>query len=206
VQIDSIREEGNFHVDTLAHSAIFLLKSPAENLFPATQRAQGVTIMLRYGIRLSVSLVTFFLGLALSFAPSLLSSDAPKGNAFEREVLEVNRQYLEAHINRNVAALDRLLADDFTIGGRFGRRVTGKAQRLALLTDSDFSFVDIDSSETRVTVSENTGEVSGYAVLRGIYAGREYTSPPYHYTRRFERRNGRWQVVSVETGGSKGSV
>jgi hypothetical protein len=154
--------------------------------------------MLRYGIRLSVSIVTFVFGLALSFVPTLFTSDSGRANTFEREVLEVNQQYLDAHINRDVAALDRLLADDFTIGGCFGR-AAGKAQRLALLRDSDFYFVDIESSDTRVAASENAGEVSGYAVLRGSYAGQEYSSPPYRYIRRFERRDGRWQVVSVET-------
>jgi len=159
--------------------------------------------MLRHGIRLSVSIATFILGLALSFVPSLFSSDAPKASGFEGEVLEVNRQYLDAHIHRDVAALDRLLADDFVIGGRFGTGAS-KAQRLALLADPDFSFIDIDSRDTRVTASQNYGEVSGYAVLRGGYAGREYTSPPYHYVRRFERRDGRWQVVGVETSGGFG--
>lgn len=154
--------------------------------------------MLRHGIRLSVSVVTFILGLAVSFIPSFLSSDAPRANVYGQEVLEANRQYLDAHMNRDAAALDRLLADDFTIGGRFGR-TTGKAQRLALLTNSDFSFIDINSSDTRVTASKNYGEVSGHAVLRGSYAGQDYTSPPYRYTRRFERRDGRWQVVGVET-------
>jgi Domain of unknown function (DUF4440) len=154
--------------------------------------------MLRYGIRLSVSVATFVLGLALSFVPSFFSSGAPRASGYEREVLEANQQYLDAHINRDVAALDRLLADDFVVGGEFGR-VTDKAQRLALLTDSDFSFIDISSRDTSVTAGENEGAVSGYAVLRGGYAGQEYTSPPYHYVRRFERREGRWQVVSVET-------
>jgi ketosteroid isomerase-like protein len=154
--------------------------------------------MLRYGIRLTASIVTFFLGLALSFVPSFFSANAPRVNVYEREVLEVNRQYLDAHITRDVAALDALLADDFTIGGWFGSP-TGKAQRLALLTNSDLSFIDINSRDTRVTASENYGEVSGYAVLTGSYAGQEYTSAPYRYTRRFERRDGRWQVVGVET-------
>ncbi len=154
--------------------------------------------MLRHGIRLSVSIVTFFLGLALSFVPTFFSSDAHRVNVYEGEVLEANQQYLDAHIKRDVDALDRLLADDFFISGRAGR-TTSKAQRLALLTNSDFSFLDISSSDTRVTASENYGEVSGYAVLRGDYAGQEYTSPPYRYTRRFERHDGRWQVVGVET-------
>lgn len=154
--------------------------------------------MLRHGIRLSVSIVTFFCGLALSLVPTFFSPDAPRVNVYEGEVLEANQQYLDAHIKRDVDALDRLLADDFSISGRFGR-TTGKAQRLDLLTNSDFSFLGIDSSDTRVTAGENYGEVSGCAVLRGDYAGQEYASPPYSYTRRFERRGGRWQVVGVET-------
>jgi ketosteroid isomerase-like protein len=124
-------------------------------------------------------------------------------SVYEREVLEANQRYIDAHINRDAAALDALLSEDFVIGGRYGR-VTGKAQRLALLTDSDFSFIDINSTDTRVTAGENAGEVSGYAVLRGGYAGREYTGPPYRYVRRFERRDGRWQVVGVETSRGRG--
>lgn len=159
--------------------------------------------MLRYGIRLSVSVATFILGLVVSLVPSPFSSGAAKVSAFEREVLEANQQYLDAHIRRDAAALEGLLADEFTISGPFGR-FADKAQRLALLTDSDFSFIDISSRGTRVSASENAGEVSGYAVLKGSYAGRDYTSPLYHYTRRFERRDGRWQVVSVQTSGGCG--
>ena len=155
--------------------------------------------MLRYAVRLSVSVCTFLVGLALSFTPSPLSSGADGG--FEGEVLEANREYIEAHMNRDVAALDRLLAEEFVIAGQYGR-ATSKRQRLAVLADPDFSFVAIESSDARVTAGERTGEVSGQAVLRGSYRGREYTSPPYRYTRRFEKRDGRWQLVGVEV--SKG--
>ena len=153
--------------------------------------------MLRYGLRLSVSIVTFVTGLALSFVPSLLPSDAPGGAGFETEILEANRAYIRAHVNRDVATLDGLLADEFAINGRHGG-VTTKAERLALLHSPVYSFIDIESSDTRVTATENYGEVTGYATLTGRYSGREATEHSYRYTRRFERRNGRWQVVGVE--------
>ena len=154
--------------------------------------------MLRYGIRLSVSIATFILGLALSFIPSLFSSEAPARGDFESQVLETNRAYIQAHIDRDAAALDRLLADEFVIGGRYGG-VTTKSQRLALLNSPVYSFIGLDSRGIRVTATENHAEVSGYAVLTGQYSGREVTSNSYCYTRRFERRGGRWQVVGVET-------
>jgi len=40
--------------------------------------------------------------------------------------------------------------------------------------------------------------VSGNAVVRGVYAGRDFSSPPYRFIRKFEKRDGRWQLVSVE--------
>jgi len=155
--------------------------------------------MLRYGIRLSVSVATFFLSLALSAALSLLPSAAPRASAsaFEREVLNANEEYLQAHMDRDVAALDRLLADEFTIGGRYGR-VVSKSRRLAMLSDPDVSFLSFEGEETRVSASGTDGEVSGRAVLRGSYRGREYVSPPYRYLRKFEKRDGRWQLVGVE--------
>jgi hypothetical protein len=154
--------------------------------------------MLRYGVRLSVSVATFIVGLALSFVPSLFSTGAPERGSFEREVMEANQAYLKAHLEHDTATLDDLLADEFTVGGRDGG-VTTKAQRLALLKNAVYSFIDIDSRDTRITATENYGEVSGYAVLTSKYAGREATSHSYHYTRRFERRDGRWQVTGVET-------
>lgn len=152
---------------------------------------------MRYAIRLSASVATFIFGLALSAIPSLWPSDAPRAASFEREVLNANREYLEAYGRRDVDALDRLLADEFTIRGRYGR-YESKARRLATVASPDLEFISVDSTNTSVTADENAGEVSGRAVVHGSYAGREFSSPPYRFTRRFERRDGRWQVVSVE--------
>ena len=153
--------------------------------------------MLRHAIRLSVSVATFIFGLALSALPSLLPSDAPRAGAFEQEVLNANRDYLEAYTGRDVAALDRLLADEFTVRGRYGRYDT-KARRLAVVADADLEYITVDSANNSVRASETAGEVSGQAVVRGSHSGREFSSPPYRFTRKFEKRDGRWQLVSVE--------
>lgn len=152
--------------------------------------------MQRHLIRLGVSAVTFILGIVFAAAPSLFrTSPAPRG-ASEREVLRANQAYLDAHMNRDLAALDAILADDFTVAGRYGV-LTGKARRLALVADSDVTFVSIDCYNTRVWAADDAGEVSGQATVLSRYRGEEYVSPPYSFIRRFERRDGRWQVVSV---------
>ena len=152
--------------------------------------------MQRHVIRLGVSVVTFILGIVFAAAPSLFKSNPAPWGASEREVLRANQAYLDAHMGRDVAALDEILAEDFTVAGRYGG-LTGKARRLALVADSDVAFVSIDCQNTRVWATENTGEVSGRATVLSRYRGEEYISPPYSFTRRFEKRGGRWQVVSV---------
>ena len=155
--------------------------------------------MLRYGIRLSVAVATFLFSLLIAAVPTLSPAGGRAGSVtgFEREVLEANREYLEAHMNRDVAALERVLAEEFTVGGRYGT-TRSKDERLAMVADEDLIFRYRDRVEPRVTASESAGEVTGLAVVHGSHAGREFTSPSYGYTRRFEKRDGRWQVVSVQ--------
>jgi hypothetical protein len=159
--------------------------------------------MLRYGLRLSVAVATFLVGLLVSATPAPAPSDAaraPRVGVHERQVLEANRQYLEAQTGGDAAALERLLADDFTIRGRFGRPA-GKAERLAMASDPDLTLRYADQGEPWVSADGHAGEVAGVAVVYGSHLGREFGSRPYRYVRRFERRGGSWQLVGVEVYG-----
>ena len=157
--------------------------------------------MQRNIIYLFVSIATFLIGTIISAPwsgadhaavtpPSSYTSD-------EQELLSIERRYLDAHIERDVAALDSILADDFTIAHARGR-VSNKASRLALVEDSDFTFVNVDTSDVDVHVSGDEGVVTGRAVVTGRYEDREFRSPPYRFMRRYEKRQGRWQIVSVQ--------
>jgi hypothetical protein len=152
--------------------------------------------MLRYGIRLSVAVATFLFSLLIAAVPT----PSPSGGSvsvFEREVLEANRAYLEAHMNGDAAALERVLAEEFTVGGRYGT-TRSKRERLAMVADAELEFHYTDRVEPHVSAGQYDGEVSGVAVVHGSHSGRNFTSPPYAYMRRFEKRDGRWQVVRVE--------
>lgn len=153
--------------------------------------------MLRHAIRLSVSVATFIFGLALSAVPSLFASGAIPANALERQVIDANQEYLEAYTRRDVDALDQLLAEEFTVKGRHGR-YDSKSRRLASVADSDLEYITVESVSENVTADDTEGSVSGHAVVRGVYAGREFSSPPYRFTRRFVMREGRWQLTTVE--------
>jgi ketosteroid isomerase-like protein len=153
--------------------------------------------MQHHIIRLFVSLVTFIIGVS---ATAMWPADrplTPPHSEARQEILKIEREYLDAHLARDTATLDRILADDF-IFWHSGTRHTNKAQRLALMEAPDFTFLSIDTNSVDVDVDGDKAFVSGRAVVRGRYKQREFVSPPYGYLRVYEKREGRWQIISVQ--------
>jgi len=142
--------------------------------------------------RLPVALITFFIGITTANLTAHLWPSAAARTADEQAVLEVEREYIRANAERDVAALDRVLADDFT---SFGGRIR-KGQRLAMLANPYFVITSIKTDGVGVSVRGDEAWVSGRAQMSGSFRGSEFTTPRYEFTRRYERRDGRWQIVS----------
>ena len=138
--------------------------------------------------RCGAALLTFLLGVTLANTFAFRTSDAGD----EQAVLAVEREYVRAHLERDVEALDRVLADDFT---SFGGRVN-KDRRLALLANPFFTVVSLRTEDVEVEVGGDGARVAGRAKMKSSFHGREVTTPWYGFTRRYERREGRWQIVS----------
>jgi ketosteroid isomerase-like protein len=149
--------------------------------------------MQHQAIRLSVALATFLFGITASNLFNGYLRDAPDGAA-EREVWRVEQEYVRAHLERDVSALDRVLADDFS---SFRGRVR-KEHRMALLANPLFKIVSLKTEGVRVEVSGDEARVTGKARLKGESWGREFESPRYEYTRRLAKRDGRWQIVHMK--------
>ena len=146
--------------------------------------------MRYYATRIPAALITFVLGIASANLVGYVWA----GSSDERDVLAVEREYVRAHVERDVAALDRVLADDFSM---FGGRVR-KEHRMALLASPFFKVVSLSTEDVRVSVSGDEARVTGRARMKAETRGREFQSPPYEYTRRLVRRDGRWQIVNIK--------
>ena len=146
--------------------------------------------MRYYATRIPAALIAFVIGVAASN----LAGQGWSGTSDERAVLAVEREYVRAHVERDVAALDRALAEDFTM---FGGRVT-KEHRLALVSNPLFVVTSLQTSDVNVVVAGGRALVTGTARLSGSFRGREFNTPRYGYTRHLEKRGGRWQIVSCE--------
>ena len=147
--------------------------------------------MQRYAVRLSAALFAFLVGTASS---SLMNALRPAAlGDVEREVLSIEREYVRAHLERDVPTLERLLADDFS---SFRGRVR-KEHRLAMLANPYFRVVSLSTRDVEVTVSGGEARVSGTATLKGSLNGRDFETPNYKFTRRLEKRNGQWQITHM---------
>ena len=151
--------------------------------------------MKHYALRLIVSLLTFAIGLATASVFHVFRPANVAHSRAEREIMQVEHEYIRANLERDTDTLDNILADEFTISSRY--RMTDKAQRLALLRNPDFAFESINVSDEEVTINGDSAEVTGTAWVRGHYYERVFTSPTYEFTRNYERRDGHWQIVSV---------
>lgn len=152
---------------------------------------------MRYAaIRLAVALLTFIIGTAAATLVSPWRGAAPTNPAEEQEVLRVERQYIRANLDGDTATLNGILADEFSIRTRLGK-VTDKAERLALLESPFFAFEVIRTDNVRAEVKGDRAVVTGNVYIRSQYAHEYSGGASYRYSREYEKRDGRWQIVSV---------
>lgn len=148
--------------------------------------------MRQIATRLPLAIITFVIGVTTANFAAYLWPSADLRAADERAVLAVEREYIRAHTERDVLALDRVLADDFS---SFGGRVR-KQHRLALLASPFYVITSLATDDVKVSVQDKEAWVSGKARMSGSFRGREFTTPRYEFTRRLEKRQGQWLIVS----------
>ena len=154
--------------------------------------------MKQYAFRLIIGLLTFAIGLiSTTLLPGSRFNAVSNGKA-EQEILQVEREYIQAHLHRDTAALDNILADEFTFKSR--RRIETKAQRLSLLETPDFGFEAVNTSNVQVEVNGDSATVTGEAYTVSFQYDEKVISPEYRFTRQYEKRDGRWQIVRVRVG------
>jgi ketosteroid isomerase-like protein len=157
--------------------------------------------MKQVAIRLVVSLLTFALGIVSAALLNPTRSHAISNGQEEQAILRVERQYIQANLNGDTATLDKILADDFTIESnlRCSRGVEGKAERLARLAFHDLAFEAIDTDNVEVEVNGDSAVLRGEASVESSNSYMQTRESSYTFTRIYEKRQGRWQIVSVRT-------
>jgi ketosteroid isomerase-like protein len=126
------------------------------------------------------------------------NSDQPETGATadgadEEALLQIERDWINAAINKDKAALDSILADDYVSRGEQG--VRNKRQAIAQATGSALKIESAEHNNLQPMVFGDTAVVHGLTTVEGA-EGRQDISGQYRWTDIFERRDGRWQAVA----------
>jgi len=125
--------------------------------------------------------------IGLIAAPASPAADQGKA---EQELTRVERNWCNADVKNDAAALSAILADDFTDVNLEGK-VTSKAQSIADLKTDKTTACDVDM--LHIHVYGDTAIVVGRATVKSAtYNGQ------YMYTDVYVRRNGQWQAVAAQ--------
>src|SRR5689334_12320683 len=111
--------------------------------------------------------------------------------------MQIERDWTDAGLKKDVAAMDKIVADDW-IGLDFQGKTVTKAQMLAELKSGTSSSSSIDLGEMKVRVFGDTAVVTGSDTEKSTYKGKD-SSGKYVWTDIFVKRNGRWQPVASQS-------
>lgn len=114
----------------------------------------------------------------------------------EEEVRQFECAWGEAYIRRDTAALEQLLADDYTFTDPLGG-VTDKRQNLDYISSGAFRIQDTQSRDVRVRIYGETAVVTALSIFKASYKGVRVQGR-YQYTDVLVRRQGRWYAVASQ--------
>jgi ketosteroid isomerase-like protein len=109
-------------------------------------------------------------------------------------IKRLDQERIQAQIQAEAAALDRIYADDFIGIGPSGA-VRTKPQVLADFTSHDLTFQSITTDEVRIRVYGNTVVETGRSTMVGQDKGK-VVPRDNRFTRVWVRRQGRWRLVA----------
>ena len=114
----------------------------------------------------------------------------------EQELRKLERQWLDAYDNNDVAAMERIVADDFTITYGDGR-VLDKAQTVGMLKPGTAKNPNSSqwTEDSKVRIYGDTAIITGRYLSKWLDKDKEKVSES-RYTDTYLKRNGRWQVVA----------
>jgi len=148
-------------------------------------------------MRKALLAVTLCAGAAWIGGAIVQASAAPAGSK-EDQVLQVEQQRERAQEASDIVTLDKILADDL-IYCHTGGRIDTKASMLDTLKKFPGRYQKIALSDTKVRVDGNMAVINGSIDFTTNAGGRGVSTQHALTTIVYEKRDGRWQMISEQS-------
>ena len=155
---------------------------------------------LRFASTHRILMVAMLLGVVACQPVAAFAVHHPHQKRVTKEAVEaLEEQWRQAQLNGDVAAMDRLLSDDF-VGITASGQVTTKAQQLARIRNRVIVLTQLDLSDIKVKlIGPIVAVVTSRAELKGTNDGAPM-SGTFRYTRVYQRlASGTWKITSFES-------
>jgi ketosteroid isomerase-like protein len=122
-----------------------------------------------------------------------------RGASADTVIRELVKAWDEAYMARDVAAVQRLLADDFVFTDASGAKLSKKEYLMSIVKSPDSARPRSWGSENLdIRISGNAATVTGESSVKGRPRGRGFViDARYRFTDTWARRGGRWLAVST---------
>jgi ketosteroid isomerase-like protein len=111
----------------------------------------------------------------------------------EDQIRQMEIEWGDAFLRRDIATLDRLMADEYILTDPLGS-VRGKAESLAAIETNEVLFESTESDNVNVLINGDTAVVTARSTFRGRYKGWSVAGR-YQYTDVLVKRRGAWKAV-----------
>ena len=133
---------------------------------------------------------------ALSFVTLAQTNDKASVGNTEQLILQLESEGREATLKNDLAANERLLADNWININPDGS-VTTKSKLLELLKAGSFRILSIENDEVLVRVFGDAAVVTGRSTTKRTGEGDEVITRQVRFTRVYARNKGQWRVASA---------
>jgi ketosteroid isomerase-like protein len=119
---------------------------------------------------------------------------ASKGDKVEQEIMKIERQWIDASVKGDIAALDKIEADDYIVIDPSGT-ISTKAEDMKNIKSGDLKFDSMEIFDSKVRVYGNAAVVTAKTHIKAKYKT-EDISGDYSSTDVFVKKDGKWRAVS----------
>ena len=127
-------------------------------------------------------------------APASPIVEGTSGEDVEGAIMQLERDWVSAIVNKDAATLERLLADDFA-GTSPSAHTYTKKMAIDDLTTGVYTVQSMTMDEVSVNTYGNTAVAFASQDEKSRY-GNADISGHYHYTNVWVKKDGRWQAVA----------